>query len=267
MTKEIHPTAIISPSAQLGEGVSVGAYAIIGPNVKIGARTVIGPHVVLDGLTTIGDDCHIFQFASVGAPPQDLKFAGEPSTLVIGNRNTIRESVTIHRGTAHGNMTTVIGDNNLFMAYSHVAHDCVVGNNNVFANGATLAGHVTITDHVIVGGLVAIHQFSRVGEYAMLGGGAMVPNDIPPYCIAQGDRCHLRGINQIGLKRHGFSEDQIGDIKRAYRHLFFGAGRMAERIENFPADLAEGAHVRRLVDFVRSPSSRGIVLPEKRSED
>ena len=208
MSDCIHPTAIIDPAAEIGPEVEIGPYSVIGPHVQLGSQCRIGPHVVIEGHTTLGEQCQISQFASLGAPPQDLKYKGEPSTLVIGRRNVIREYVTLQPGTASGHMTTTIGDENLFMASSHVAHDGIVGNRNVFANSVALGGHVTIGNSVILGGLVGIHQFVRIGDFAFISGGTLVGEDVPPYCFGQfgqTPRGALRGVNTIGLKRAGFS--------------------------------------------------------------
>lgn len=258
----IHPTALIDPGAQLGPDVEIGPFSIIGPNVRIGARTKVKGHVVVEGHTTIGEDNTLFQFASIGAPPQDLKYRGEPTTLVIGSRNVIREYVTLHPGTATGTTTTVIGDDNLFMCSSHVAHDCRVGSRNVFANSATLAGHVEVGDSVIIGGLVGVHQFTRVGDLSFLGAGSMVSKDVPPFSMAQGDRCHLRGLNLIGVRRAGISAAEIALIKRAHRHLFWHGGGIAEKLETLAPDLKSSPIVERILAFVRG-SKRGFISPRK----
>ncbi len=216
----IHPTAVLAPGAALGVAVQVGPYAVVGPHVQVGDRTTIGAHAVLDGHTTVGAANRIFQFASVGTEPQDLKYRGEPSRLVIGDRNIIREFATLNPGTAGGGMLTAIGDDNLFMNYSHVGHDSRIGNRCILANSSALAGHVTLEDFVFVGGLAAVHQFVCIGESALLGGGAMVTHDVPPFCNASGDRARLRGLNVIGLRRRGFDATRIRTIKRAYRLLF-----------------------------------------------
>lgn len=264
MSNLIHPTAIIHPEAQLGKEVEIGPYSIIGRHVKIGDKTRIGPHVVIEGHTTLGPENEVFQFASLGAAPQDLKYKNEPSELIIGSRNKIREFVTLHPGTSAGSnsglMRTLIGDNNLFMANSHVAHDCTVGNNNVFANSTALAGHVSVMNNVILGGMVGVHQFCRIGDYAILGAGAMVGSDVPPYCIGQGDRCHLRGVNIIGLERAKFSEQDIREVKQTYRHLFGTVGKLQEKIASLPQELAARPAIKKLLDFIRD-SERGLCTP------
>lgn len=253
----IHPTAIIHPSAQLGEGVSVGPYSIIGEQVSIGAGTQVGAHVVIERWTEIGRDNQIFQFASVGAAPQDLKYRGEETWLVVGDRNRIREFATLHRGTVDGGKRTVIGHDNLFMAYSHVAHDCLVHNRVVMANAATLAGHVEVEDNAILGGLVAVHQFCRVGCHTMISGGAMIAQDIPPYTIAQGDRAKTIGINLVGLKRRGFPEATVRGIKHAYRLLFRAGLRMEEALAQIEREFGTIPEVRHFATFVKE-SQRGI---------
>lgn len=263
MGTEIHSTAIVDPAAKLGADVQVGPYSIIGPNVEIGDRCIIRSHVVVEGHTTLGEECQIWQFASIGSDPQDLKFSGEPSTLIIGKRNMMREYVTLQPGTKGGHMTTRIGDNNLFMGSSHVGHDCVVGNNNVFANSCGLAGHVTIMNNVILGGMVGIHQFTRIGDNVMLSAGSKVGADVPPFCLAQGDRAHLRGLNLIGLQRAGFSEDAIRNLKRAYRHLFGSVGNALLRISTLPEEVERDELVTRLLKFLDESTDRGICQPAK----
>lgn len=253
----IHPTAIVAQGAELAPGVRVGPYAVIGPYVRIGAGTRVGPHAVIDGRTTIGRDNRIFQFASVGAEPQDLKYRGEESRLEIGDRNIIREFATLNTGTTGGGMVTTVGSGTLLMNYSHVGHDCHVGSHCVLANSATLAGHVTLEDYVIVGGLAAIHQFVRVGESAILGGGSMVLHDVPPFCNASGDRARLRGLNLIGLKRRGFNAERLRAIKQAYRLLFAAGTPFAEARARTAAELGEHPDVARMLAFLTG-SSRGV---------
>jgi UDP-N-acetylglucosamine acyltransferase len=253
----VHPTAIVAPGAKLHETVEVGPYAVIGPQVSIGAGTTVGPHAVIEGRTRLGERNRVFQFASVGAQPQDLKYAGEDSALEIGDENLIREFTTLHKGTTGGGGVTRIGNGNLFMAYAHVAHDCQVGNGCVFANAATLGGHVEVGDHVILGGLAAVHQFTRVGRHAFIAGGSMVVMDVPPFCTAQGDRAELAGINSIGLARHGFTEDQIGRVKEAYRILFRSKLPLEEAVERLRTELGDQSEIQTLLAFVTS-SQRGI---------
>ncbi len=253
----IHSTAIVHPGASIGEGVEIGPYAIIGEHVVLGDRTTVGPHTVIEGWTEIGRENRIFQFASVGAVPQDLKFCGEQAWLRIGDRNTVREFVTLHRGTEGGGGETVIGNDNLFMAYSHVAHDCQVGNRVILANGSTLAGHVTVGDFAILGGLSAVHQFTRVGSHVMVSGGSMVAQDIPPYTIAQGDRAKTVGLNLIGLQRRGFSEATVRGIKRAYKLVYRSGLRLESALERIDAELEETPELKVFVDFIRG-SERGI---------
>jgi UDP-N-acetylglucosamine acyltransferase len=253
----IHTTAIVHPGAQIEPGVEIGPYTLIGEHVSIGAGSWVGPHAVIEGWTEIGKENRIFQFASVGAPPQDLKFRGEQSHLIIGDRNTIREFTTLHRGTATGGGRTIIGNDNLFMAYSHVAHDSHVGNSVILANGATLAGHVQVDDYAILGGLSAAHQFTRIGCHAMISGGAMVAQDVPPYTIAQGDRAKPVGINLVGLKRRGFPESSIRSIKQAYKIIFRSGLRLEEALEKIGKELVASPELSIFVEFIRA-SKRGI---------
>lgn len=261
----IHPTAIVDPAATIGEGTVIGAYAIIGPKVVLGKNNRISSHVVIEGNTVVGDDNQFFQFCSVGAAPQDLKYRGEDSILSIGSKNIVREFVTIQPGTSGGGMRSVIGDRNLFMANSHLGHDGIVGDGNVIANSAAIAGHVVMGSFSVVGGLVGIHQFVRLGDYAMLGAGAMVPQDIPPFCIAQGDRARLCGINVIGLERRGISAEEIRAVKAAYRGLFLAKGKMRDRIERVRGELSGSSLVSTLCDFVAS-ADRGVTRAGRDSE-
>jgi len=255
----IHTTAIIDPSAQLAAGVEVGPYAIIGREVTIGAGTKVGAHAVIGDWTCIGENNQIFAQSSVGAPPQDLKYRGEECWTRLGDNNLVREFATIHRGTVTGHGETVVGNGNLFMAYSHVAHDCRIGNGVVMANVATLAGHVTVEDNVILGGLVAVHQFSTIGAYAMIGGGTMVGMDILPYTIATpGKRdAKLRGLNLIGLKRRGFTDEAISNLKKAYKTLFMAGLKQEQAIEKIRAEISGCAEVDNLLAFIER-SQRGI---------
>jgi len=253
----VHPTAVIGPGAKLHPTVEVGPYAVIGGQVTIGAGTTVGPHAVIEGRTRLGERNKVFQFASVGAQPQDLKYAGEDSALEIGDENLIREFTTLHKGTTGGGGVTRIGNRNLFMAYSHVAHDCRVGDGCVLANAATLGGHVDVGNHVILGGLAAVHQFTRIGQHAFVAGGTMVVMDVPPFCTAQGDRAELVGVNSIGLARHGFSEDQIGRVKEAYRILFRSKLPLEDAVERLRTELGDQTEIQTLLAFVTS-SHRGL---------
>lgn len=257
MTTTVHPTALVAPGASLGDGVEVGPYAVIGGQVKIGSGTRIGPHAVIEGRTTIGRNNRIFQFAAVGAIPQDLKYRGEPTCLVIGDENQIREFATMHIGTEGGGGTTSIGSSNLFMNFSHVAHDCTIGDRVVLANGATLAGHVTVEDFAIVGGLAAVHQFVRLGESCMLAGGAIAVQDVPPFCVVQGDRAGLVGLNIEGLRRRAFPDDELRALRTAYRMLFRSGLTTKEAIRKMREEGASSVAVDHLVAFVES-SKRGL---------
>jgi len=254
----IHKTAIISNSAEIGPEVEIGPYAIIGDDVRIGKGTQIGPHAVIEGPITIGQGCTVFQFCSLGAIPQDLKFQNESTELVIGNNNTFREFVTVNRGTEGGGGRTVLGDNNFLMAYCHVAHDCKIGNNVILANSASLAGHIVIEDHAIVGGLVGIHQFVRIGTHAMVGGLSAIPKDVPPYVLVSGVRVRPRGLNLVGLKRHGFPPEVITELKTAYKILYRSNLTVQKAVERVKEENLNSSEVRHLADFVRS-SERGII--------
>lgn len=255
----IHPTAVVHPSARIADSAEIGPYAIIEADVTIGAGTTVGPHSVIGRWTEIGENNQIFHMASVGVASQDLKYKGEECWTRIGNGNMIREFATVHRGTVTGINETVIGNNNLLMAYSHVAHDCVIGSNIVMANSATLAGHVTVQDHVIIGGLVAIHQFVRIGAHAMLGGGTLVTLDVPPYMIATSDKrdMSLRGLNLVGLKRRGFSDETISKLKKAYKTLFMADLKLADAMAKIRQDIVGCPEVDNLLTFIES-SERGI---------
>jgi len=253
----IHPTAIVGKKAELDRDVEIGAYSVIGDDVFIGAETRVGSHVVIEPYVTIGKNCRVFQYAAIGAQPQSLKFEGEKSYVKIGDRTVVREFVTIHRGTAFGGGITQVGKDNFLMAYTHIAHDCVIGRDVVMSNNATLAGHITIEDYATVGGLVAVHQFVRVGKYAFVGGKSAVVKDVPPYMIAAGDRAKLHGLNSVGLKRHGFSAQTLAALKRAYR-IFFRIGlTLNEAIERVKAEVEQVPEVVNLIKFIQS-SKRGI---------
>jgi UDP-N-acetylglucosamine acyltransferase len=247
----IHPTAQIDPSAKLGANVTVGAYSVIGADVEIGEGTVIGPHVVIEGPTRIGRDNRISQFASLGGAPQDKKFKGEHTELVIGDRNLIREFVTINRGTGDGGGITRVGNDNWLLAYVHVAHDCQIGNNTVFSNYSALAGHVEIGDFVIMSGFSGVHQFCKVGAHAFIGMGCLVGSDVPPFVMmANEQRGRPRGINSEGLKRRGFDASRISSIKRAYRTLYMAGLTLAEAREQLATQAQESDDVRAMLDFL-----------------
>lgn len=254
---KIHSTAVIDPDAELASDVEVGPYAVIGAGVKIGQGTKVHGHAVIQGRTVIGEGNAIFPFASVGSAPQDLKYRGEPSELRIGNRNTIREYCSLNPGTTGGGMVTSVGDQNLLMMYCHIAHDCIVGNRNVIANGATLGGHVTVEDFVIIGGLVGVHQFVRIGNGAILGAGSMVSMDVPPYCNATGDRAKLHGLNLEGLKRRGFDKNVIDAIRKAYRIAFQSKLKIQTALAQIRDELAGIPEVENFVNFI-AHSQRGI---------
>lgn len=256
----IHPTAIVAREAKLDAGVEVGPYSVIGAHVVIGRGTRIGAHATIDGHTVLGADNRIFPYSSVGSLPQDKKYRGEESRLVVGDRNQIREFASLSLGTAGGGMDTVIGDDNLFMNNSHVGHDCRIGSNNVVANGAALAGHVTLGDHVTVSGLAAVAQFVRVGESAFLGGGSMVVMDVPPFCMANGDRAKLVGLNVVGLERRGFTPEQVSEMKRAYRLLFQSKLLARDAVERIRGELAGSPPALAMADFVAA-SERGVTRP------
>lgn len=258
MAANIHPTAQVAPEAELGDGVEVGAYAVIGPGVTIGANTRIGPHAVIQGPTRIGADNQVFQFASVGSAPQDKKYKGEPTRLEIGDRNVIRECVTLNRGTTKDQGVTRIGDDNLFMAYAHVAHDCRVGNQCVLANNATLGGHVQLGDWVIMGGLSAIHQFCKVGAHAFIANNAAVTRDVPPYVMAVGQPAAAHSVNSEGLKRRGFSPEQIRNIRNAFRTLYRSGLKLADATAQLEALALEQPELRLIVEFLPT-STRSIV--------
>ena len=246
----IHATAQIDASAKLDNSVEVGAFAVIGAEVEIGAGTSVGPHAVIQGPTRIGRDNRIFQFASVGAEPQDKKFRGERSELVIGDRNTIREFTTLNRGTGEGSGATRIGDDNWIMAYVHIAHDCHVGNQTIFSNNATLAGHVEIGDYAILSGFSGVHQFCRVGEHAFIGMGCLINGDVPPFVIVANDYGRPRGINSEGLKRRGFSPERIAAIKRAYKALYVSRLPLDEARAELARSAQDQPDVARMLDFI-----------------
>jgi UDP-N-acetylglucosamine acyltransferase len=262
MQTSIHPSAIVHAGAYLGTGVTVGPYAIIEEQVHIGDGTVIDAGAQIKRFTTLGMKNHVHSMACVGGEPQDLKFGGEESALVIGDRNRIRELSTSHRGTEGGGGVTRVGSDNLMMAYSHIAHDCVVGDNNVLANAATLAGHVTVGNEVVVGGLSAVHQFVNIGDFAFIGGKTGVAQDVPPFMLAVGERATLRGLNLIGLRRHGFSSEEISALKSAYKLIWRSNQERNEVMQQVETELGNFQQVMKLLDFIRS-SKRGTITPER----
>ena len=253
----IDARAIVSGEAELASDVSVGPFSIIGPQVQIGPGTVVGPHVVINGPTTIGAGNRIFQFASIGDAPQDKKYQGEPTRLQIGDRNVFRESCTVNRGTAHDQGVTRVGSDNLFMAYAHVAHDCAVGSHTVFANCAALGGHVEIGDWAILGGLTAVHQFTKIGAHAFLGGGAIVTRDVPPYVMVAGNPAVPHAVNSEGLKRRGFTEEQIRHIRDAYRIVYRSDLKLAEALARLAPQADGRPEIRAFVDFIHA-STRSL---------
>src|ERR1700733_15066587 len=262
MAVSIHPTAIVDPAAGIGKDVVIGPYCVVGVKVSLGDGVRLLSHVVVEGRTSIGAGTTVYPFASLGHRPQDLKFHGEDSELVIGANNQIREHVTMNPGTEGGGMVTRVGDNCLFMMASHVAHDCNIGDNVILANNATLAGHVTIGDFVIVGGLSAVHQFVRIGPYAIIGGMSGVEGDVIPFGLVKGDRAHLSGLNLVGLERRGFNRDDVRALRSAYRMLFAPEGTLAERLEETAAHYKDQGEVGSIVDFIRAASSRPLCQPK-----
>ncbi len=258
---QIHPSAIIEKGATIGQNVSIGAFSIIGANVIIGDGTSIASHTIIEGKTTIGKNNKIFSHASIGTIPQDLKFDGEDVELIIGNNNTIREYTLFNPGTIGGGSKTIIGSNNLFMGYSHVAHDCIIGNHCIFANVATLAGHVEIGDYVVVGGLTPIHQFCKLGSYSMVAGGSVLTQDLPPYCMAEGNRAVLRGLNLTGLRRNLEDRKDVDGIKKAYKELFESGNALADIAKDLKFT-SDNIHVVELAQFVLD-TKRGIPYNRK----
>lgn len=255
----IHPTAVVDASANIDDSCDIGPYVVIGADVSIGRGTRIGPHAVVNGPTTIGENNHIFQFASIGEDPQDLKFDGGDSRLEIGNNNRLREFVTINRGTSGGGGVTRLGDDNLVMAYVHIAHDCVVDNHTIFANSASLAGHVSVGDYAILGGFSLVHQFSRIGAHSFSGMGSVINKDVPPYVLVSGHYAEAKGINKQGLKRRGFDDREIAAIQKAFVKLVKRRGVKAqEAYAEVEALAAEFPHVENLLQFIRA-EGRGTV--------
>ncbi|MCX5860860.1 MAG: acyl-ACP--UDP-N-acetylglucosamine O-acyltransferase [Desulfomonile sp.] len=253
----IHPTAIVHPGARIGRNVVVGPYSIIGESVEIGDECEIGPHVTIEGDTTIGTHTQVSQFASIGGPPQDFSYKNEDTRTEIGNRVRIREYVTIHRGTTRGRGRTVIGDDCYLMAYCHVAHDCILGTGVIMANSSHLGGHIEIGEKAILGGIVAVHQFVRVGEFALVGGVSGVAKDVPPYTLASGARIYLYGLNEVGLRRNGFSRETILHLKRAFKIAFRSALRIDQAVAKIKAEMSHVPEAHRFADFLAN-SRRGM---------
>ena len=254
---EVHPTAIVASGAQLGQGVVIGPYCVIGPKVKIGDRARLASHVTVENRTTIGARSVVYQFATLGVVPQDLKFDGEDAELLIGEENSIRQYVNISIGSTSGGGRTVIGRRNLLMVYVHIAHDCIIGDNIVMVNGVSVAGHVTIHDRAFIGGMSGVHQFCRIGTRAIIGGGSMVVQDVPPYCLVQGDRAAPNGLNVVGLRRSGFSADTLRDLKTMYRLLYSEGLTVDDAIVRMEAETAPSVQRQSFIDFLRL-SERGV---------
>ena len=260
---DIHPTAIIAKGAEFDEGVVIGPYCIVGEAVKLHRNVHLHAHVVVDGVTEIGEDCVVHSFAKLGGAPQHLAYKGEPTRLVIGPRNIIREHATMHTGTVSGRGVTTVGSDGLHMVGSHVAHDCIIGDHVVLAQGATIGGHVVMGDYVFMGGLAAVHQFTRVGRYAFVGGLAAVTKDVIPYGSVWGNHAHLEGLNLVGLKRRGFSRETISAMRGAYRLLMADEGTFQERLEDTAQTFGDTPEVMEIVDFIRADANRPLCLPER----
>lgn len=258
MATEIHPTAILDKDVLLDEDVFIGPYCVLGRGVKIGKANRLISNVVMEGRTETGENCTIYPFATIGLSPQDIKYKGEDTAVRIGSNNIIREYISIHRASVGGDGVTVIGDDNFLMAYVHIAHDCKVGSRITMANSVGLSGHVVVEDCVVIGGMVGVHQFTRIGGYSMIGGVSRITQDIPPYVIASGiDKSKLFGLNVVGLKRHGFSEETIGDLKKAYRILFREKLSLKDAVKKVQEELPYSDEIKRLIEFIQK-NKRGI---------
>jgi UDP-N-acetylglucosamine acyltransferase len=262
MTK-VHPTAIVSPSARLADDVEVGPYSLIGPDVTLGSGVRIASHVIIEGVTELGEGCVVHPFAVLGAAPQHTGHQGEPTRLVIGARNLIREQVTMHCGTAMGRGVTTVGSDGFFMVGVHIGHDCIVGDHVIMANTATLGGHTVVEDYVIMGGLSAAHQYTRIGRHAFVGGMAGVNHDVIPFGNVWGNHAHLEGLNLVGLKRRGFSRESINALRSAYRMLFAEEGTFQERLDDTAYAYSGSPEVMEIVDFIRADSSRPLTTPQR----
>jgi UDP-N-acetylglucosamine acyltransferase len=261
--KRVHATAIVAPSAQLGEDVEIGPYCIVGADVTLGRGVVLRSHVVVEGHTEIGEACEVYPFASLGAAPQHTAHKGEPTRLVVGARNLIREQVTMHAGTAVGRGVTTVGSDGLFYVGAHVAHDCVVGDHVIMINAATIAGHVTVEDFAILGGLSAVAQYLRIGRHAFIGGMAGVNHDVIPFGNVWGNHAHMEGLNLVGLKRRGFSRETINTLRAAYRLLFAEEGTFQERVDDTAAAYATSPEVMEIIEFIRAEEGRPITMPAR----
>jgi UDP-N-acetylglucosamine acyltransferase len=257
MKKEIHPSAIVNPHAEIDDGVSIGPFCIVSEGVHIKKGTKLISHIIIESNTEIGENCIVYPYTSIGLPPQDLKYKGEKTSVKIGNDNIIREYITIHRASVGGDGVTIIGNKNFLMAYVHIAHDCKIGSNIIMANAATLGGHVVVEDFAFIGGLVAIHQFTRIGAYAMVGGFSGVGQDILPYTIASGARAKLFGLNTIGLKRNNFSDSTINNLKKAYKILFKEKRTLHDAVKKIQEDLPYTDEIKHLIEFIQA-NKRGI---------
>ncbi|MEM7192688.1 MAG: acyl-ACP--UDP-N-acetylglucosamine O-acyltransferase [Pseudomonadota bacterium] len=258
----IHATAQVDPGAKLGSNVKIGAFCVVGPNVELGDDVVLRSHVVVEGHSSIGAGCQIYPFVTIGLEPQDVKYKDDPSTVTIGNNTLIREQVTSHRGTPTGHLATRVDSNCFLMIGAHIAHDCQIGDNVTMVNGVTLGGHVSVGDGAIIGGLSAVHQFVRIGACSFVGGMSGVAADLIPYGMALGNRANLNGLNIIGLKRKGFSRDQIHELRKAYRMLFSSEGTLKERLEDVEAMFSENELARQIIDFIESESDRSFCVPD-----
>lgn len=258
---QIHPTAIVAETAQIGDDVVIGPYCVIGPRVTLGRGVKLHSHVAIEGITSLGEETEVYPFTSLGTPPQDLKFKGEDSRLVIGARNRIRESVTMNPGTEGGGMITEVGNDCLFMVGAHVAHDCHVGNRVILANNASLAGHVVIGDYAILGGLCGVHQFVRIGAHAMIGGMSAVDNDVIPYGLVRGERATLQGLNLVGMERRGYTREDVAAAREAFKALFKGQGTLVDRINTTAEDFSDNPVVSEMISFLRNKSKHGVCQP------
>jgi len=261
MSAQIHPSAIVDPGAQLGEGVEIGPFCMVGPKAKLADRVRLMSHVTVAGNTAVGEDCVLYPGVHIGHPPQDFKYQGEDTRLIIGRRNILRENVTMHPGTTFARAQTVVGDDGYFMVGAHVAHDCIVGDRVVFANGAAIGGETTVADHVILGGYAGIHQKSRIGRHAFVGAMAMVTADIIPYGSVIGNHAHLAGLNVVGLKRRGMPRETLRDLRAAYRLLFAQEGTFEERVDDVAHLYRENAPVMEIIGFIREDAKRPVCMP------